>query len=80
VNSPIRGAGDREKLRSLIPTPMPADRCAAVILRGVAKNSSTIVVTGHARALWWLARLSPDGVIWAATKAMEHMRKVGGRD
>jgi NAD(P)-dependent dehydrogenase (short-subunit alcohol dehydrogenase family) len=67
VNSPIRGSGDRETLRSLIPTPMPADRCALAIFRGVAKNRSTIVVTGHARALWRLARLSPDGVIWLAT-------------
>jgi NAD(P)-dependent dehydrogenase (short-subunit alcohol dehydrogenase family) len=80
VNSPIRGPGDREKLRSLIPTPMPADRCAAAILRGVAKNRATIVVTAHAKALWWLARLSPDAAIWFATLAIEHMRKVGRRD
>jgi NAD(P)-dependent dehydrogenase (short-subunit alcohol dehydrogenase family) len=79
VTSPIRGPADREKLRALIPTPMPAERCAREILRGVAKNRSTIVVTGHAKALWWLARLSPDAIIWFATQVMERMRKVSGR-
>jgi NAD(P)-dependent dehydrogenase (short-subunit alcohol dehydrogenase family) len=75
VTSPVRGA-DEAKLRALIPRAMSPARCARIILRGVAKNRSTIVVTGHARALWWLARASPDAAIWVATQMLNRMRKV----
>ncbi len=76
VNSPIRGA-DAEKLRTLIPRAMAPEKCARIILRGVAKNRSTIVITGLARALWWLARANPDAAIWVAGQVMDRMRKVG---
>jgi NAD(P)-dependent dehydrogenase (short-subunit alcohol dehydrogenase family) len=79
VTSPIRGGGDRQKLRELIPRPMPPDRCARVILDGVARNRSTILVTGHAKALWWLSRVSPDASIWVATQVVERIRRVAGR-
>jgi NAD(P)-dependent dehydrogenase (short-subunit alcohol dehydrogenase family) len=76
VNSPIRGA-DAAKLRTLIPKPMPPERCARIMLRGVAKNRSTIVITALAKALWLLARVSPDAVIWVSTQVVARMRKVG---
>jgi NAD(P)-dependent dehydrogenase (short-subunit alcohol dehydrogenase family) len=76
VKSELRGPNDREKLRAMIPPAMPPKRCARIILRGVAKNRATIIVTRHAWALWWLARASPDGIIWLATRVVERMRKV----
>jgi NAD(P)-dependent dehydrogenase (short-subunit alcohol dehydrogenase family) len=76
VTSPLRGPVDRDKLRALIPKALAPDRCARVILRGVAKNRATIVVTAHARALWWLSRASPDAAIWLATKFVDHVRKI----
>jgi NAD(P)-dependent dehydrogenase (short-subunit alcohol dehydrogenase family) len=75
VNSPIRGA-DADKLRTLLPKAMPPERCARIILRGVAKNRSTIVVTGLAWGLWWLSRVSPDAVIWLSGRVMDRMRKL----
>jgi NAD(P)-dependent dehydrogenase (short-subunit alcohol dehydrogenase family) len=75
LDSPVRGA-DPEKLRGLIPKAMAPDRCARVILAGVARNRATIVVTAHARALWYLARVSPDAAIWMATRVIERVRKV----
>ncbi len=75
LDSPVRGA-DSDKLRKLIPKAMPPDRCARVILDGVAKNRATIVVTAHARALWYIARVSPDAAIWMATRVIERVRRV----
>jgi len=63
----------------MIPPPMPPDRCARVILGGVAKNRSTIVVTGDAKALWWLTRLSPDAGIWLGVQIVDRLRRVTGR-
>jgi NAD(P)-dependent dehydrogenase (short-subunit alcohol dehydrogenase family) len=76
-DSPVRGPVDRAKLRALVPTGLSPERCARVILRGVARNRATIVVTKHARLLWWLQRASPGTAIWLATKIADHMRKVG---
>jgi NAD(P)-dependent dehydrogenase (short-subunit alcohol dehydrogenase family) len=52
---------DREKtlqslsrLKGLTP-----NQCAKAILKGVRRNQGIIVVTGTARFLWWLQRLSP---------------------
>lgn len=39
--------------------PYPVKRCAQDVLRGVRKNRAIIVVTGHAKLLWMLWRLSP---------------------
>jgi NAD(P)-dependent dehydrogenase (short-subunit alcohol dehydrogenase family) len=74
--SPIRGAADRRKILAMAPKPTPPDRCARVILDGVEKNRATIVVTAHARALWWLARVSPDASIWLGTQIMARFRKI----
>ena len=75
VDSPVRGPYDRAKLRAMIPPAMPPDRCARVILQGVARNRATIVVTGHAKVLWWLYRASPDAALWVATLVAERVRK-----
>ena len=74
--SPIRGGGDRASLLSLIPTPMPPERCARVILDGVARNRSTIVVTAHAKLFWLIARISPDAAIWLSSKVVERVRNL----
>jgi NAD(P)-dependent dehydrogenase (short-subunit alcohol dehydrogenase family) len=75
--SALRGPGDhRAKLLALIPKPMPPEDCARIILAGVGKNRSTIIVTGHARALWWLNRVSPASAIWVAKKVVERARKI----
>ena len=72
--SPIRGAADRARLRALTPKPMPPAECARAILGGVEKNRATIVVTAHAKALWYLARVSPDLTLWVAQKVMDCIR------
>jgi len=42
---------------------LPAERCAASVLRGVAKNQAIIVVTPFAWITWRLYRLAPALVI-----------------
>ncbi len=74
--SPIRGNVDRGKLLAMTPKAMAPDRCARVILRGVEKNRSTILVTRHAKALWYLSRVSPDATIWLGTKIVAQFRKL----
>ncbi len=39
------------------------EECVRVILKGVAKNKPIITVTGFARVMWWLARISPTFVM-----------------
>jgi len=39
------------------------EECARVTLRGVAKKKPIITVTGLARIMWWIARLSPTLVM-----------------
>ncbi len=36
-----------------------AEECARVMLRGVARKKRIITVTGLARIMWWIARISP---------------------
>jgi NAD(P)-dependent dehydrogenase (short-subunit alcohol dehydrogenase family) len=79
VNSPIRGPGDHALLRGLIPRPMPAARCARLILEGVAKNRSTIVVTTHAKLLRALSRISPELTIKVGEVIVWRLRKLVGR-
>ena len=74
--SPIRGGSDRQRILKLIPKPMPPERCARIILDGVARNRSTIVPTGHAKLLWAIERLSPDAAIWLSAKVVERLRKM----
>jgi NAD(P)-dependent dehydrogenase (short-subunit alcohol dehydrogenase family) len=76
TKAPIRSTIPRAKLMAMIPKPMPPERCARIILDGVEKNRSTILVTGHAKALWYLERVSPDAAIWLGTQIVERMRKM----
>lgn len=39
-------------------TPIPAERAAERILRGVARNEALIVFPFYARLLWWLGRIN----------------------
>lgn len=41
-------------------TGVTSDQCARIILKGVKRNRGTIVVTGMAKGLWFLNRLSPS--------------------
>jgi len=51
---------DREKALAEMPLAMgDVDRCAQTILRGVARNKEIIMVTGHARVMWWTYRFLP---------------------
>jgi NAD(P)-dependent dehydrogenase (short-subunit alcohol dehydrogenase family) len=65
INTPIlhvtqmRRPIDRQRLIALAPTPLPPERCAQIVLRGVEKNRSVIPVTGHAWLGWLLERVSP---------------------
>jgi len=51
---------DNEGLQEDVPfAPMPADRCAEIILRGVAKNKGLITVGKMVSWEWWLQRFFP---------------------
>jgi NAD(P)-dependent dehydrogenase (short-subunit alcohol dehydrogenase family) len=67
---------DREHaLASIMHIAMSPERCAKAILNGVARNRGLIVVTAHAKLLYWIQRISP----WLGEKlaefAVKRMRK-----
>jgi NAD(P)-dependent dehydrogenase (short-subunit alcohol dehydrogenase family) len=70
----LRTSVERSKLLAMIPKPMPAERCAQVILDGVERNRSTILVTAHAKALYWLNRVSPDISVRIARALVDKVR------
>jgi NAD(P)-dependent dehydrogenase (short-subunit alcohol dehydrogenase family) len=71
---------DREDaLAAIMPIAMSPERCAKKILNGVARNRGLIVVTAHAKALWWIQRLSPWLGEMLARLAVRRMRKKFGR-
>jgi NAD(P)-dependent dehydrogenase (short-subunit alcohol dehydrogenase family) len=56
----MAGADIREFFRDLgVRSPYPADRLAADILRGIARDRAIIVAPAPARTAWRIARLSP---------------------
>ncbi len=57
---------DKEKMLASLPKGMTPEKCARIILRGVERNKNTILVTGHAKILWFLQRISPGlvGRLW----------------
>jgi len=65
---------DRDKVLSLLPRGISPERCAEIILNGVARNRATVVVTGLARALWILQRISPAAAILLSRGYMRRMR------
>ncbi|MBK7977788.1 MAG: SDR family oxidoreductase [Deltaproteobacteria bacterium] len=66
---------ERGAVLDLLPPGITPERCAEIVLRGVARNRAVIVVTRTARALWMLERLSPSLVDWAARRYMARMRR-----
>ena len=61
---------DRETALRAFPLKLhPADECARVVLRGVARNRPIIVVTSFARLAWLVYRLSPSLAIRLAQSA-----------
>ena len=56
---------DREKMLAEMPERLgiTPDECAKVILKGVERNKAIIVVTGTAKILWLIQRLSPTFII-----------------
>jgi NADP-dependent 3-hydroxy acid dehydrogenase YdfG len=66
---------DKEATLALWPKGIAPERCAEIILRGVERNKATIVVTGLAKVLWALHRLSPTAMIWAMRRYMQRMRQ-----
>jgi len=65
---------DLDGILSLWPKGISPERCAEDIIRGVQRNRSTIVITGFARGLWWLSRLSPSLTQWGARRYMRQAR------
>lgn len=59
--------------------PMPAEKAAEIILRGVARNRPVIIFPFAARLLWWLVRVHPSLIAPLASemiRRMERARKV----
>ena len=53
---------------------MDAGVAARVILRGVASNRAVIVVTFHAKVLWWIERFFPSILFFLALKGIREFR------
>jgi NAD(P)-dependent dehydrogenase (short-subunit alcohol dehydrogenase family) len=71
---------DKEKTWSLKPRwipMMPAEACARVILRGVARNKGIIPVQAPAHVLWWLRRIHPGIVDRIMENAVRKYRALG---
>ncbi|MEE4262410.1 MAG: SDR family NAD(P)-dependent oxidoreductase [Desulfobacteraceae bacterium] len=68
---------DREKMLDSLPERLgiTPEKCASVILRGVEHNKAIIVVTGLAKILWLLQRISPDLIRWMMGRNLKKSRK-----
>jgi len=55
--------------------PMPADRFAIRVLRGVAKNKAIIIVPSWWKAFWWLNRLSPSLGLYMGRRFLEAAKR-----
>ena len=67
---------DREKMLSLLPERLgiTPGKCAAVILSGVERNKAIIVVTGFAKILWLIQRISPGLIRWLMGRNLKKSR------
>ena len=69
---------DRDKIMSQYETfqrlGITPEKCAEIILKGVAKNKPIIPVTGLAHFIWRLARLAPVGYMKFVRKDFEKWR------
>lgn len=70
---------DRERAMRKIPfTPIPAERAAALILRGVKRNDAIIIFPGYARFVWMLQRLAGRLLNPLHQKGIRDLRKLRG--
>ncbi|MCP4199435.1 MAG: SDR family oxidoreductase [Proteobacteria bacterium] len=54
--------------------PMPADRFAKKVLRGVQKNKTIIIVPSWLRVIWWMDRLFPGLVMFFTQKSFQKLQ------
>lgn len=68
---------DREKMLKSLPERfgITPEACAQIILRGVQRNKAIIVVTGFAKVLWALQRISPAVIRWMMRRDLRKSRK-----
>ena len=69
---------DREEMLKSLPERfgITSEACAQIILRGVQRNKAIIVVTGFAKVLWALQRISPAVIRWMMRRDLRKSRKV----
>ncbi|RJP17741.1 MAG: SDR family oxidoreductase [Candidatus Abyssobacteria bacterium SURF_5] len=67
---------DREKLLGAVPSLLPVDECARVIVGGVERNKAFIVVTPMAKIAWALHRLSPNLGMWLWGRQMDKLQAI----
>ncbi len=70
---------DRQNWKSLAMVPwerfaVTPEKCASIMLKGVAKNKPIITVTIMARVMWWLSRISPSYVLKTVRKDFQKWR------
>ena len=68
---------DRQKMLESLPErfAITPEECALVILRGVARNKATIVVTGMAKVLWMVQRLCPGLILGMMRRNLKKHRQ-----
>ena len=68
---------NREKILESLPEKfgITPDACADAILKGVERNRAIIVVTGFAKFLWLLYRISPGLMIWMMEREIKKSRR-----
>jgi NADP-dependent 3-hydroxy acid dehydrogenase YdfG len=71
--SPVLGV-DRDRVLALWPKGVTPQRCAEVILQGVARNRGTVVVSAMAKALVVVHRISPAIVERASQRYLAKIR------
>jgi NAD(P)-dependent dehydrogenase (short-subunit alcohol dehydrogenase family) len=61
TNNTLRGTMDVPDVKALVPVPaLSADKAAARLLAGVAKQKRLVITPFYVRVGWWLERLSPS--------------------
>lgn len=73
--SAMRGL-NKDKALKFWPKGISPEKCASIMLKGIRQNKSTIVVTTHAKVLWYLNRLSPELTIKLSQQYIRFIRKV----
>jgi len=68
---------DRDKVLERLPERfgITPEKCALAILKGVERNKAYIVVTGFAKVLWMLHRLSPGLIHWMMGRNLKESRQ-----